>query len=151
MKQLLALPLVLLLGLSVAQAQNFVALNKMQPPANFSMIYDESVISDDYSEAHVIWAAPGFKKERQGAPAYEQLFVLAISFVKSSCFSSLLCGFVHKYGWIISESRCWNSCLLGEHLIEHPLHVQLGRMLFLRYQGRPFNKSIGCLADWSAC
>ena len=88
MKQSLTVILVLLIYATAAQAQNFVALNKLQPPANFDMIHDEPVISDDYSEAHVIWAAPGFRKERQGAPVYEQIFVLEgrarISFAKEA-------------------------------------------------------------------
>ena len=53
----------------------------------------------------------------------EYIATLDISFVKSSCFSSLLGGFMFKYSQIISKSRCWDNCLLGEHLFEHPLHV----------------------------
>ena len=82
---LLSFTSLVVLSLPVA-AQDFVALDQLQPPASFDMFHDEPVISDDYSEAHVIWAAPGFKKERQGAPVYEQLFVLEgrarISFAK---------------------------------------------------------------------
>lgn len=78
----------LLFTISTVQAQEFAALNELQPPPAFDLIHDQSVISDEHAQIHVIWAAPGFRKERQGALVYEQALVLEgrarISFAKKA-------------------------------------------------------------------
>lgn len=59
-----------------AQAQIFIELDNIQPPAEVIELYDQPVVSDEYSDGHIIWAPKGFKKIRHGAPVYEQIFVL---------------------------------------------------------------------------
>lgn len=59
------------------QAQTVVALDEIHhPSANPGSLHDEPVLNDEHSDAHMIWAPPGFKKNRTGAPTYEQIFVL---------------------------------------------------------------------------
>ena len=58
------------------KAQTVFALDEIHHPANPDHLYDEQVLSDEHSDAHMIWAPVGFKKNRTGAPTYEQIFVL---------------------------------------------------------------------------
>ena len=58
------------------KGQTFVALDEISPPNEVEYIYDQAVLEDEYSNAHMIWAAKGFKKDRKGAPVYEQIFVI---------------------------------------------------------------------------
>lgn len=77
MKKILMLTLGLFLGvLYTAEAQTVVALDEINRPLETTSLHDQVVLSDENSDAHMIWAPVGFKKERIGAPTYEQIFVL---------------------------------------------------------------------------
>lgn len=77
MKKVLTLSLGLFFGtLYTAAAQKVVALDEIHHPADPANLHDELVLNDEHSDAHMIWAPAGFKKNRNGAPVYEQIFVL---------------------------------------------------------------------------
>jgi mannose-6-phosphate isomerase-like protein (cupin superfamily) len=68
--------LVTFISIFVAQAQTVISLPDVAPPNKVDHITDQAVFTDSAVDAHVIWAAPGFKKNRIGAPVHEQIFVL---------------------------------------------------------------------------
>jgi len=77
MKKILMLTLGLFLGvLYTAEAQTVVYLDEIQQPTDPAHLHDEPVLNDENSDAHMIWAPVGFKKDRNGATTYEQIFVL---------------------------------------------------------------------------
>ncbi|MEM9673074.1 MAG: cupin domain-containing protein [Bacteroidota bacterium] len=68
--------LVIFIGILTVQAQTVISLPNVAPPSEADPITDLAVFTDNAVDAHVIWAAPGFKKNRIGAPVHEQIFVL---------------------------------------------------------------------------
>lgn len=76
MKKISLTVLCLLLCTLVSYAQTVISLTDLQTADEVKPIVDQSVFSDEAVDAHVIWAAPGFKKNRIGAPVHEQIFVL---------------------------------------------------------------------------
>ena len=58
------------------KAQTIISLADTKPVSAVNPFADQAVYEDEVSDAHVIWAAPGFKKDRTGASTLEQLFIL---------------------------------------------------------------------------
>ena len=76
MRKLLIITFCFWMAALTLQAQTVISLPQIEPPSEVKELTDQSVYSDDSVDAHMIWAPPGFKKDRQGAPVREQLFIL---------------------------------------------------------------------------
>ena len=77
MKKMIVLFFGLFFGmLYTAEAQSVVHLDEIHHPSDQANLHDELLLNDKHSDAHMIWAPAGFKKNRNGAPVYEQIFVL---------------------------------------------------------------------------
>lgn len=76
MKKIVLTAVLASIALVNTHAQTVISLPDIKPASEVRDIADQAVYNDDAAESHVIWAAPGFKKDRIGAPVREQLFIL---------------------------------------------------------------------------